>query len=83
MRITYDPRADALYISFREERPSDSLDVEEGVTVDLDDDGHILGLEVLDARVRFGDSALESVTVERLPASLEEIVPMEQPTATP
>ena len=52
MKITYDPEADALYIALREARPADSMDVEEGVTADLDDEGHIIGLEVLDASKR-------------------------------
>ena len=44
MKITYDPEADALYIELRDARPGDSMDIEEGVTVDLDGEGHIIGL---------------------------------------
>lgn len=67
MRISYDPDADALYIQLRAARPADSLDLEEGVTADLDADGHVVGLEVLDARERLGADALSSVALERLP----------------
>ena len=38
--------------------------MEEGVTADIDADGHVVGIEVLDAKERFGDS-LESITFER------------------
>ena len=47
MRITYDPEGDALYIELRRVRAHDSVDIEEGVTADLDENGQIIGLEVL------------------------------------
>ena len=54
MRITYDSEVDALYIRFREttvttHRPA------EGVALDYDADGHLAGIEVLDARHRLGN----------------------------
>lgn len=67
MRITYDPEADTLYIELKETQPVDSIDVGEGVTVDLDEAGHPVGLEILDARARLGADALEKVSLERLP----------------
>ena len=67
MKITYDPEADALYIRLRDVEPKDSVDVEEGVTADLDQGGHVIGIEILDARERLGDSALTSVSLEQLP----------------
>ena len=72
MRITYDPEADALYIDLRTTRAEDSVDLEEGVTADLDADGHVIGLEVLDAREKLGDEALASVALEQLPLGLRE-----------
>ncbi len=36
MKIEYDQKADALYIQFRRVLVEDNVDVEEGVTVDLD-----------------------------------------------
>jgi uncharacterized protein YuzE len=72
MRITYDVEADALYIELRKATPEDSLDLEEGVTADLDVDGHVIGLEVLDARARLGPDALSSIALERLPLTLPE-----------
>ncbi len=66
MRISYDQTADALYIQLSDVAPSDSMDLEEGVTADLDDDGHVVGFEVLDACSRLGRKALERLKVERL-----------------
>ena len=66
MKITYDPEADALYIELRDARPSDSMDIEEGVTAELDDQGHIIGLEVLDASKRMTLEDLANVSFENL-----------------
>ena len=69
MRITYDPVVDALYIELRAAKPNDSVEIEQGVTADLDEAGHIVGLELLDASTRLGAESLASVAIERLPIS--------------
>ena len=66
MKITYDPQADALYIALREAQSHDNLDIEEGVSVDLDGQGHIVGLEILDASRRLTPTELYSLQVENL-----------------
>jgi len=66
MKITYDPEADALYIGIREVQPADSVDIEEGVTADLDSEGHIIGLEILDASKRMTLEELTNVSYENL-----------------
>jgi len=71
MRVEYDKEADALYIVLRNIPASDSRDLEEGVTVDLDDEGHIVGLEILDASERLGLEALLNISIENMP--LEKI----------
>ena len=67
MRIEYDNDVDALYIHLRDVDPVDTADVEEGVTVDLDDEGHIVGLEMLDAAERLGLESLLNVSIENMP----------------
>mgnify|MGYP003433629482 len=49
MKIEYSKDIDALYIKLREGKIADSIDIEEGVVVDIDEKGHIVGLEILDA----------------------------------
>jgi len=73
VKIEYDPEADALYIQIREADPDDNIDIEEGVTVDVDEHGHIVGVEILDASKRLSPSDLTRVTIEKLP--LEIITP--------
>ena len=66
MLITYDSQADILYIELRQFPAADSIDIEEGVTAELDDKGHIVGLEILDARERLGAEQLRSITLKDL-----------------
>ena len=67
MKITYDPSVDALYISFRDT----SVTTEhwaEGIAADFDAEGHLAGIEILDASRVFGDvKALKDVSFEEFP----------------
>ena len=67
MKIEYDREADALYVQFREVHPEDNIDIEEGVTVDLDADGHMIGIEILGASDRFGLESLLNVSILNMP----------------
>lgn len=67
MKIEYSKKADALYVYFREVKVARSKEVEEGVVVDLDKKGHIVGVEILDASKRLTPSELVNVNIENLP----------------
>jgi uncharacterized protein YuzE len=67
MKIEYSKSVDALYIRLREAKIVDSKDIEEGVTVDLDENGHIVGLEILDASEKMNISDLVNISIENLP----------------
>ncbi len=82
MKITYDPETDALYIGLRETAARDAIDVEEGVTVDLDDKGHIIGIEILDASDRLSPEELSSIHYENLLLTMDEEPPI-QPARKP
>jgi uncharacterized protein YuzE len=73
VKIEYDPEADALYIQIREAHADDNIDIEEGVTVDVDKNKHIVGLEILDASKRLSPSDLSSIIIKKLP--LETTLP--------
>ena len=66
MKITYDPEGDVLYLHLREVVPCDSLDIEEGVTAELDQDGHLIAIEVLDASKRLTPDELTNIHYENL-----------------
>ncbi|MFQ5864831.1 MAG: DUF2283 domain-containing protein [bacterium] len=66
MRITYDSKVDALYISFLEITVI-TKHVAEGIAEDYDPEGRIAGIEILDAAKRFGSKEVfEEVTFEDL-----------------
>ncbi len=67
MKIEYSKDTDALYIHLRHVPVAESRDVEEGVTLDFDANGHIVGVEVLDASERLGLTNLANVSIENLP----------------
>lgn len=66
MKIEHDREADALYIQFRPAHPEGNMEIEDGVTVDLDGEGHIVGIEILDASDRLGIKALVNLTIENM-----------------
>ncbi|HET6455798.1 MAG TPA: DUF2283 domain-containing protein [Armatimonadota bacterium] len=74
MRITYDSEADALYIRFIETTVT-TEHVADGIAVDYAEDGRIAGVEILDARERFGDPEVFRRVV------LEDIALVERPAA--
>jgi uncharacterized protein YuzE len=49
MRIRYDSKVDALYIRLRDGDIEESDEVSEGVVMDYDTTGVLMGIEILDA----------------------------------
>ncbi|HOV43557.1 MAG TPA: DUF2283 domain-containing protein [Syntrophothermus lipocalidus] len=70
MRITYDAEVDALYIRFIETTVT-TEHVTEGIALDYTEDGRLAGIEVLDARRRFGSlDVFRKVILEDIAVSL-------------
>lgn len=67
MKIEYDKEADALYILLKEARVDDNIDIEEGVTVDLDEHKHIIGIEILGASRKLSLENISNITISNLP----------------
>jgi len=67
MKITYDLEGDALYILLREAKPEDSFDLNPGITVDIDEKGEIIGVEIIGARER--GIFINDLHLENLPYS--------------
>ncbi len=49
MKVIYDPAVDVLRIILRDAQVFESDETRPGVILDYDEDGQILGLEILDA----------------------------------
>jgi uncharacterized protein YuzE len=49
IKIEYDKEVDALYVRLQEKYVARTVQIEEGLNLDLDEEGKLIGLEVLDA----------------------------------
>ena len=67
MKIEYSKEADAIYVYFKEEFVASSKEIEDGVVIDFDKDGHLIRIEVLDVSQRFSLADLVNVNIENLP----------------
>jgi uncharacterized protein YuzE len=66
MNIAYDPQVDALSIIFRETTVT-TKELGEGIAIDIDAEGNLAGIEVLDACARFGGrETLQEVILENV-----------------
>jgi len=63
MKISYDTKADALYIQLREGRFVRNREVAEGIILDIGEDEALLGIEILEASSRFPVEELARVEV--------------------
>ena len=52
MKLKYDQEVDILYIKLNDELIQDSNEVHPGVVLDYDADGHIVGIEIMNASKR-------------------------------
>lgn len=59
MKLKYDAEANALYVRFSAGVIVDSEEVSPGVILDYDEEGHILALELLQAREKLAPEALK------------------------
>ena len=66
MEISYDKEADAVYIELRKGNFARNKKIDDFTIVDLDKDGHILDIELLDASKRIPPESLSEVHVKNL-----------------
>lgn len=66
MKIEYDREVDALYIRIQEKKVSHTREIEEGVNLDLDEDGKIIGLEIIGATERYNPQDILNISTENL-----------------
>jgi len=67
MKIEYSKEADAIYVYFKEAFVAKSKEIEDGVVIDFDEKGQLVGIEVLDVSQRFSLSDIVNVNIENLP----------------
>ena len=66
MKIEYDREVDALYVRLQEKYVARTVEIEEGLNLDLDDRGKLIGLEILDATERYPLADIFNISTENL-----------------
>jgi len=66
MRISYSKEADALYIRLSEKRIESSDEVADDVILDFDEDGNVVGIEILNASKKLSISELTVSDIEKV-----------------
>jgi len=60
MKLHYDPETDSLYIDLVDRPSSDSVEIGEGLVVDYDEQGSIVGLDIQHASQQLDLATLET-----------------------
>jgi uncharacterized protein YuzE len=63
MKLHYYPETDSLYIEFRAEPGAETREVAEGLNVDLDANGSVVGFDIDHASTRLDLGVLETVAL--------------------
>ena len=64
MKITYDPKIDAMYIKFQGGAFVSNKEVEEGIILDIGKNNAILGIEILEARRRLNPKNISHLDIQ-------------------
>jgi len=70
MKIEYSKQADALYIYLKETYVARSREIENGIIIDLDENGFLIGIEVLGVSEKLTPSELTNITIENIPVEV-------------
>lgn len=66
MKLEYDKEVDALYIRIEETYIHKTQELDEGINLDFDEKGKLIGLEILNAKLRYKSEDLFSINTEAL-----------------
>lgn len=70
MKVNYYPDTDSLYIDLYEHASVESREVSEGVVLDYDEAGNLVGIDIDNASSKV---QLDKLVLSRLPAEIETI----------
>ncbi len=66
MEISYDKEADAMYIEFRKGEFAKNTKIDDFTIIDLDKEGKLLGIELLEVSTRIPIESLSEIHVKNL-----------------
>lgn len=68
MRLNYYPETDSLYIDLSERTSAESQEISEGIILDYDAEGQLVGIDIDHASKKV---ELKKLTLSKLPGTLE------------
>jgi uncharacterized protein YuzE len=68
MKLNYYPETDSLYIELSEKTSSESKEVSEGIVLDYDAKGNLVGIDIDNASKKLD---LKKLTLTKLPAQIQ------------
>jgi len=66
LKIEYDKEVDALYIYLQEKEVYKTKEIEEGVNIDFDEEGKVIGLEIIGVTQRYKLEDIFNITTKSL-----------------
>jgi uncharacterized protein YuzE len=73
MKMEYDREVDALYVRLQGKYVHKTLEIEDGLNIDLDENGKLIGVEILDATQRYSLADVFNVSTENLILENDEV----------
>jgi uncharacterized protein YuzE len=70
MKLNYYPETDSLYIDFSEKTSVESKEISEGVVLDYDAEGNLVGIDIDNASKKI---QLKELILSRLPAAVHTV----------
>jgi len=70
MKLNYYPETDSLYVDLSERTSVESREISEGVALDYDADGNLVGIDIDNAGAKVD---IQKLTVSKLPAPVETV----------
>ena len=71
MKLNYYPDTDSLYIDLSEKTSIESKEISEGVVLDYDDEGNLVGIDIDNASKKV---QLKELILRRLPSDIHALV---------
>lgn len=68
-KMAYFEKEDVLHLTISDEREAGSVEISPNITAELNEDGDLIGIEIINASAFIRDSILESVQARLLTAS--------------
>jgi uncharacterized protein YuzE len=70
MKLNYYPDTDSLYIDLSEKPSAESREISEGVVLDYDADGNLVGIDIDNASTKV---QLKELSLQKLPSDIKAV----------